>query len=298
MTSLPPAKHRWTEMTFTLINFDLSRNLRQAIATATLKDAQAKEKAIQDLEEAISRQWLQLPGSQKYVCHVAERMLRLFILKSRFNFALQFWLPTCEKPSSTVSRYRQLPQSIFTMAVEILEHGYLLQSGKHFREFAWFFRRHPELYALFLVLHCLKDDPERQEASRAWEVVDEYCSILTDFEEAFERKGRASCVWKILGALRENAREAYQQATCSTPLLALDEGSKSNATTVIGGEESDATQEAQPSLPVVLPEMHEFLRQGNLSALNTSTFDNILAWHDFSDWLNLDADTSDPYTLR
>ncbi|OJD30031.1 c6 transcription [Diplodia corticola] len=288
MTSLPASKESWTEMTFTITNFDICRTLREATAAVWLKDGQAKGKAIQDAEHSISSRWLRFSERDKPVCQAAEAMLHLSILKSRFNLALQSWLPSREAKSSATSRYQQLPQAIFATAVDVLEGGYMLQSGTLFPEFAWFFRRHPELYALFLVLHCLRDDPERPEADRAWKSVGEYCSCLKDFEETLGRKGRASCVWEILRSLRENAREACHQAT-RRPLASTLAGPSQESTAVsMGNGGSEVIQ-----MPPVWPEMHEFLQQGSPAALDASTLDNFIAWHDFSDWLNLDSDASE-----
>ncbi|KAF2137194.1 uncharacterized protein K452DRAFT_257913, partial [Aplosporella prunicola CBS 121167] len=176
MSTLPDSKHDWTEMTFTIANFDvcqsLCQSLRQAVAVTTLKDTQTKEKSLQDAEQNIFQKWFRFADLKIPICAAAEAMFRLSVMKSRFNLALQSWLHKRENRSTATSRYHQFPQSIFLMGVDLLEYGYLLQSGKLFQEFAWFFRRHPELYALFLVLHCLKDDPQKLDAERAWKAVD------------------------------------------------------------------------------------------------------------------------------
>lgn len=195
-------------------------------------------------------------------------------MKAHFILALQTWLSTT---ASAETKYYHLPQSTFTTAITLLEDGYLLQSGKLFENFAWFYQQHPQLYALFLVLRTLHASPGRAEADRAWVAVDNYFTCLTEFEEASEMKGRTSCIWAVLGPLRDRAGES-----CGKMGRARQDGAISST-----------NEPNQPDEPL--------MNDGSLSPFRTAEtgtptpfaldpwgFDNVLAWQDFSDWFNID----------
>ncbi|KAL2875799.1 hypothetical protein SGCOL_008946 [Colletotrichum sp. CLE4] len=267
MEKVPTGRDEWTETTFSIMNLDLCRNLRHAVSAVGAADEQTREAKIQQTESSMAHRWLRFAPKNNDVCRAAESLLRISVAKARFILMLQAWLSA---PMEHECRYRYLPHSLFTTAIELLEQGYLLQSGKLFPGFAWFYQQHPQLYALFLTLRTLVDSPERGEAERAWFAVDNYITCLADFEEANERRGKKSCVWAAMGPLRDRARESFRQ------LKNLEEKSIPAAAAAAAAAASPKISSGEnynvgPSQP------------WNAIALEPLAFDNILTWHDFSD---------------
>lgn len=277
ITEPPPLSEQWTEMSFSIMNLELCRSLRRAVAASASKDT--KVDMIREIESHTYNKWLLLADMTKETCRAADALLRISVLKAHFLLALQTWLSTTV---STESKYCHLPQSSFTTAITLLENGYLLQSGKLFKNFAWFFRQHPQLYALFLLLRTLHASPGRPETERAWAAIDNYFPCLTEFEEASEMKGRTSCVWTVLGPLRERAGQS-----CGKMGYAGKSGSSSSI-----GRAKEGPSMAGPSvspIPTIATDIPMSSQAGSQLALDLSAFDNVLAWQDFSDWFNIDS---------
>lgn len=270
MTELPPAQEQWTDMTFPIASLEMSRGLRQAAAAATTqgREAEGTERAIREVEQAVWQRYLRHSDPARPVCRAADALAGISIAKARFVLALQSWLAQSKPyPRTAAPRYHQLPQPVFVSAVEVLESGYVLQSGRFIEGFAWFYQQHPHLYAFFLVLHVLKDSPERPEAERAWVAVDDYFTCLADFMEAGEKKQKKSCLWGVLGRLCEKARGARRRVT-EAPLNGVLE-----TTAAVGDEIEFTAVDMQPWNPL---------------AIGPLDFDNILALEDFSDWFDCD----------
>ncbi|KAF4777102.1 hypothetical protein HER10_EVM0011535 [Colletotrichum scovillei] len=260
MDNAPTGRDEWTETTFSIMNLDLCRNLRHAVSAVGAADEQTREAKIQQTESSMAHRWLRFAPKNSDVCRAAESLLRISVAKARFILMLQAWLSA---PMEQECRYRYLPHSLFTTAIELLEQGYLLQSGKLFPGYAWFYQQHPQLYALFLTLRTLVDSPERGEAERAWLAVDNYIACLADFEEANERRGKKSCVWAAMGPLRDRARESVRQRD-TTFEIAIPVA-------------------ASPKMPSGENFGTGTSQSWNAIALEPLAFDNILTWHDFSD---------------
>ncbi|KNG86164.1 hypothetical protein ANOM_006580 [Aspergillus nomiae NRRL 13137] len=281
MTEPPIEKDHWTELSFSIMNLDLCRSLRRAIATTTHNDAGTRVDTIYETERKVEQQWLRLADMTNPLCRAADALLRISVLKTRFIMTLQTWLSTTK---STDCRYNHLPQSVFTTAIKLLEDGYLLQSGKLFESFAWFYQQQPQLYALFLVLRTLHASPGRAEADRAWVAVDNYFTCLTDFEEASEMKGRTSCVWTVLGPLRDKARESSAQM--SREAQGLVAGQASSTLSPAHLRQTGSPDESGP--PLSATEINMQLSPFH-ATLEPSALHDMLVWQDFSDLINLDA---------
>ncbi|KAK7457617.1 hypothetical protein Landi51_01750 [Colletotrichum acutatum] len=264
MDKAPTGRDEWTETTFSIMNLDLCRNLRHAVSAVGAADEQTREAKIQQTESSMAHRWLRFAPNNNDVCRAAESLLRISVSKARFILMLQAWLSA---PMENEYRYRYLPHSLFTNAIELLEQGYLLQSGKLFPGYAWFYKQHPQLYALFLTLRTLVDSPERREAKRAWIAVDNYIVCLADFEEANERRGKKSCVWAAMGPLRDRARESIRQRE-TTEDMPMTVAAAAAASPKMPPGDNFGTGVSQP---------------WNAIALEPLAFDNILTWHDFSD---------------
>ncbi|EKG21319.1 hypothetical protein MPH_01311 [Macrophomina phaseolina MS6] len=290
MAELPAEKEEWTEMTFSLANLDIHRTLRQTVVASRSKEISEQEKAIQNVQDVIWQRSLRLADPTKPLCQVADAVLRISVLKTLFLCNLRSWLSNSSVRSEASSRYRRLPDKIFIAAVDLLEKVYILQSGRASRGFSWFYQQRPQLYAVFLVLHALKDGPDRLDADRAWRAVDNYSTCLTDFEEAHERKGRTSCVWRILGPLREAARESRRQMANGTfHLHSGEHGPQSSGIVELNNDATGASAMSDSSSR--LPESYETLRQADPFAMEGMTFDSILAWQDFSGWFDVGQNT-------
>lgn len=274
----------WTEMSFSIMNLESWHHLRYAITAGSETDFDSKMGMIQDAERTMDRKWLRFADMSKPICRAADALLRISVQRAQFILTLQRWLST---NVGTDVKYCRLPRSVFTTAVKLLEDGYLLQSGKLFHNFAWFYQQHPLLYALFLVLRTLHVSPGRPEADRAWVAVDNYFTCLSDFEEADERKGRTSCVWTVLSPLRDKARESCHRAGPAGQGL-LYAGSSSKTST--GDSKSgNQPQDSVSPLPTSGSDINAPLPRADQFSLESSMFDNILAWQDFSDWFNMDT---------
>ncbi|KAK1712059.1 hypothetical protein BDP67DRAFT_61275 [Colletotrichum lupini] len=260
MDEAPTGRDEWTETTFSIMNLDLCRNLRHAVSAVGAADEQTREAKIQQTESSMAHRWLRFAPKNSDLYRAAESLLRISVAKARFILMLQAWLSA---PMQQDRRYRYLPHSLFITAIELLEQGYLLQSGKLFPGYAWFYQQHPQLYALFLTLRTLVDSPERGEAERAWLAVDNYIACLADFEEANERRGKKSCVWAAMGPLRDRARESTRQRETA--------------------EETSILVAASPKMPSGENIGTGLSQPWNAIALEPLAFDNILTWHDFSD---------------
>ncbi|KXH42537.1 fungal specific transcription factor domain-containing protein [Colletotrichum nymphaeae SA-01] len=260
MDKAPAGRDEWTETTFSIMNLDLCRNLRHAVSAVGSADEQTREAKIQQTESSMAHRWLRFAPKNSDICRAAESLLRISVAKARFILMLQAWLSA---PMEQECRYRYLPHSLFTTAIELLEQGYLLQSGKLFPGYAWFYQQHPQLYALFLTLRTLVDSPERGESERARLAVDNYIACLADFEEANERRGKKSCVWAAMGPLRDRARESVRQRDAT--------------------EETTIPVAASPKMPSGENFGTGTSQSWNAIALEPLAFDNILTWHDFSD---------------
>lgn len=284
MTALPAGKAEWTETTFSLANTDIHRTLRQTVAANRSESIAEQEKAVRNAQDLLWRRWLRLADLSKPVCRAADAVLRIAVLKTLFLCNLRCWLSTSGVDPAASSRYRRLPDGIFLAAVDLLENAYLLQSGKASGNFSWLFQQRPQLYAFFLALHALKDGPDRPEAERAWRAVDDYSLCLTDFEEAHERKGRTSCVWRILGPLRKKARESRRRMVNGTFDAHRGDGSpESSSASTVANEACGAYTMPDASSE----ESYESLRQGDPFAMDAMTFDSILAWQDFAGWFDV-----------
>ncbi|KAK1491533.1 fungal specific transcription factor domain-containing protein [Colletotrichum tamarilloi] len=260
MDEAPAGRDEWTETTFSIMNLDLCRNLRHAVSAVGAADERTREAKIQQTESSMAHRWLRFAPKNSDLHSAAESLLRISVAKARFILMLQAWLSA---PMEQERRYRYLPHSLLIAAIELLEQGYLLQSGKLFPGYAWFYQQHPQLYALFLTLRTLVDSPERGEAERAWLAVDNYIACLADFEEANERRGKKSCVWAAMGPLRDRARESTRQRETA--------------------EETSILVAASPKMPSGENIGTGLSQPWNAIALEPLAFDNILTWHDFSD---------------
>ncbi|THC90190.1 hypothetical protein EYZ11_010348 [Aspergillus tanneri] len=282
MKKRPVGKEEWTEMSFAIVNLDLCRSLRRAVAITRKNDAEISVDIIHDTERKINQQWLRFADITKPICRAADALLRVSILKAHFILMLQTWLSTTV---TAECKYYHLPQSAFITAIELLENGYLLQSGSLCHDFAWFYQQHPQLYALFLVLRTLHASPGRVEADRAWTAVDNYFTCLTDFEKASEMKGRTSCVWSVLGPLRDRARKSHDQMRQELASEEILSTSSPSAFMKTGSQITDGSVSSHP----VGTDIHLSPYQTGYLPLEPSAFDNILAWQDFSDWFNMDT---------
>ncbi|KAE8416580.1 hypothetical protein BDV36DRAFT_259909 [Aspergillus pseudocaelatus] len=282
MKEPPTGKDTWTEISFSIMNLDLCRSLRRAVATTTKNDAGSQVDRIRETEGKVEQEWLRFSDMTNPVCRAADALLRISVLKAHFILTLQTWLSITK---STDCRYNHLPQSAFTTAIKLLEDGYLLQSGKLFESFAWYYQQHPQLYALFLVLRTLRASPGRAEADRAWVAVDNYFTCLTDFEEASEMKGRTSCVWTVLGPLRDKARESCDQMNRKARGLLSAEVSSTVSPTDL--TQTGPFDESIPLLPTTDANTQLSPFRTSQLTLESSALDNILMWQDFSDWFNI-----------
>lgn len=275
----------WTETSFSILNLDLSRRLRSAVATNSNGDFNAQVSMIEETDSIMSQQLLRFADMTKPICRAADALLRISVLKAHFISTLQKWLST---GTGTESQYSHLPQSIFSSAIKLLEDGYLLQSGNLFPNFAWFYQQHPQLYALFLVLRTLHAAPERADSDRAWLAVENYFTCLADFEEAAELKGRTSCVWTVLNPLRNKARESRSKIGYTKQGLPHAESFSPNADLESTNSISQ-NPHPTPSVSTFESGMHLPFTGANQLGLEHSAFDDVLAWQDFTDWLNMDV---------
>ena len=271
MTSAPSDKANWTEMSFSILNLDVSRQLMQAMVSNRRNPYETKEVAIHAIERQMKTKWLPLMDPEKPICHAADAWLRISILKSEFVLSLQQWLSNTK---GTNSKYSDLPQALFITAIELLDYGHLLQSGELFESFSWFFQQHPQLYALFLVLRTLCASPMREESGRAWSAVEKYFACLTDFEAASEMKGRTSCVWAVLGPLRSRARESYTQAHGGESVVDMSDPGVF--------EDHDGNASVEGGELYMQTSSYSLDQFGDLSDL-----DNALVWEDFPEWFSM-----------
>lgn len=280
MTERATKNEMWTETSFSIMNLDLCRRLRSAVATNSPGGFNVQMNMIEETEQVMSQQLLRFADMEKLICRAADALLRISILKAQFILKLQRWLST---GVGSGSQYSDLPQSIFTTAIKLLEDGYLLQSGNLFPNFAWFYQQHPQLYALFLVLRTLHASPVRAESDRAWLAVDNYFTCLADFEEAAEMKGRTSCVWAVLNPLRDKARESSSKMGHTT------QGPTSSTYTDLESIQSVSPHpDPAPSIPAFESGVHLPFTRANQPSLEYPAFDDVLSWQDFTDWFNMD----------
>lgn len=286
MAERPIEKEQWTEMSFSIVNLDLCRRLKHAVGTTRAYDTETNIGRVKEIEHSINQKWLQFADATIPTCRAADNLVRISAQKAQFILMLQSWLSTTR---STGCKYHYLPHSVFITAIQLLEDGYLLQSGRLFPDWAWFYQQHPQLYALFLVLRTLDASPGWADADRAWSAVDNYFTCLTDFEEASEHRGRTSCVWTVLGPLRDKARKSYDQMHCSGQDSASGEASTMSSSTAFANDSTNITGGLLSSLPTTGPSMEMSSVTTNQPALESSTFDNTLAWPDLLDWFNMDT---------
>lgn len=274
----------WTETYFSILNLDLSRRLRSAVATNSTSDFSVRVSLIKETEHIMSQQLSRFADMNQPICRAADALLRISVLKAQFISTLQKWL---SEGVVGGCQYSLLPQSIFATAIKLLEDGYLLQSGNLFPSFAWFFQQHPQLYALFLVLRTLHVSPGRAEADKAWFAVENYFTCLADFEEAAEMKGRTSCVWTALNLLRDKARESRTKIGYSEQVL-FPAASSSSGTDIESAKSVSKNPDLAPSFSTFESSMHLPFARVNQPGLDHSAFDDALAWQDFTDWFNMD----------
>jgi hypothetical protein len=221
MEKLPAAKHGWTEMTFPLINIDLSRVMQQlaaAAASASLSSSSSppSEEARQEIMRRARRQIENRlqgcnPVIPKHLLTIscAHHLLRKLDFTSRLQWIL------LRPPGSSTPHDDLVTEENLNEALEILGPRLVPENDLTSR-FTWARRAYPQYHIVLYILWYLYTKPNDPHAERAWAAVDTIFAREIEDETRPQAHG-AGFKSAVLVALKAKALAAREATTQQRP---------------------------------------------------------------------------------
>jgi hypothetical protein len=214
----PPADHSGaTEMMFVLTRCEIAQFLQRVRATVAfdgcwheLSSSQiplnAKDKAIEDLEELLERKYLKYCDASIPLHFISANRARSTICKIRH---------VAHHPRLLPDRGAHLPQDekdkFFSWSLKMIEDGNLLHSNKGAQKFAWHIGANKPMEGYIHVLSELRHRTTGDLAERAWQQITE-CFSNWFFLKKLDDAQRHSALFVALANLAVKAWEARGSA--------------------------------------------------------------------------------------
>ncbi|KAL2417642.1 Bikaverin cluster transcription factor bik5 [Exophiala dermatitidis] len=220
MKQYPPERQGATEMTFSLIRFELSIFFRRLMGFAKAEEVpgsdgwtmEDKDKMIDDCHRMLEEKYLRHCDLEVPIYYVAVTVSRLILAK--------MWLMVHQPRSFNCTSGATLLENscrdrILITSVEVMEFFHVLCSNQNTAKWAWLFRSYMQWQSVAFALSEICVRPPGPDVERAWQAIE---SIYHEHLPTNNRLQRA-VRWKPLRQLMARARErrAAQQTQGAQP---------------------------------------------------------------------------------
>ena len=218
MTDFPEERTGFTDMTFSLIRFEVANILRRILYIppgpvrctelfANLSIAE-KEKWITECHQQMEDKYLKDCDMSIPLCWVTATISRLIMSK--------MWLivyhPHQRKDGGT-SLPQETKDKLFITSLENVEYSILLETEARTMKWGWLFRTYVQWHAIAFLLSELCVRTKGEAVERAWRALEatagRWWFPLNDASPY--RKGQQGCLWKPLRKLLAKARAARER---------------------------------------------------------------------------------------
>ncbi len=215
MTEFPPERTGFTDMTFSLIRFEVANILRRILyippgpvtctelfANLTIAE---KERWITECHEQMEEKYLRNCDMSNPLCWVTATISRLIMSK--------MWLIVYhphQRKDGGASLPQETKDKLFITSLENVEYSILLETEARTMKWGWLFRTYVQWHAIAFLLSELCMRTKGEAVERAWRALEatagRWWFPLNDASPY--RKGQQGCLWKPLRKLLAKARAA------------------------------------------------------------------------------------------
>ncbi|KAK7178689.1 fungal specific transcription factor domain-containing protein [Paraphaeosphaeria sporulosa] len=218
MIDFPNERTGFTDMTFSLIRFELAKIYRRilCIPPESVRCAEPcsgasiaeKEKWITECQQQVEDKYLKDCDMSIPLCRVTATISRLIISK--------MWLimyHPCQRKDGGASLAQETKDKLFDTSLESVEYSILLETEAQTMNWGWLCRTYVQWHAIAFLLSELCVRTKGEAVSRAWRAleatVDRWWVPLNDTSPY--RKGQQGYLWKPLRKLLAKARAARER---------------------------------------------------------------------------------------
>ncbi|KAF3003203.1 hypothetical protein E8E13_009644 [Curvularia kusanoi] len=218
MTEFPPERTGFTDMTFSLIRFEVANIFRRILYIppgpvrctelfANMTIAQ-KEKWITECHQQMEEKYLKDCDMSIPLCWVTATISRLIMSK--------MWLIVYhphQRKDGGASLPQETKDKLFITSLENVEYSILLETEARTMKWGWLFRTYVQWHAIAFLLSELCVRTKGEAVERAWRALEatsgRWWFPLND--AAPNRKNQPGCLWKPLRKLLAKARAARER---------------------------------------------------------------------------------------
>lgn len=218
MTEWPKERQGFTDMTFCLIRFEVTKIFRRILyvppgpgrgnhyfSNLTVVE---KEKWISDCHQRMEDKYLTDCDMSIPLCWVTATISRLVMSK--------MWLIVYhphQRKDGGASLPQETKDKLFITSLENIEYSILLETEHRTMRWGWLFRSYVQWHAIAFLLSELCVRTKGEAVDRAWRALEGTDGRwwFPQSENSPHRKGKAGCLWKPLRKLMAKAQNARQK---------------------------------------------------------------------------------------
>src|SRR3569833_448951 len=211
--SLPPARNGTTDLTFSLIRYEICSVARRlhtnttTIGSVCPRDAASsireREQMIKDVHERVENKYLKDGTSESNAMHwVAANIARLIVAK----MTLLIYQPVLFPSPGTDDLAAETRERLFSAATEVFEYSLLLFVATRTKPWRWLFKTYTQWHAVAYTLMEVSRRPWSASVERAWSALN---SVFADNSQSLDMEKMVgnTAVWVPFRRLYAKARK-------------------------------------------------------------------------------------------